>query len=93
MVIPSNQKEQLLDKTGVCSKKFYLSRTYILTSINEIDSCHKQEVLDDFQWIDGMPVALGFEFTEIDVLVTAHREDDGLNTKKIKKYYRTAEKS
>ena len=40
-----------------------------------------------------MPVALGFEFTEIDVLVTAHREDDGLNTKKIKKYYRTAEKS
>ena len=39
MVVPSIKKEQRLDKTEVSSKKFYLSRTYVLTSIYEIDSC------------------------------------------------------
>ena len=46
--------------------------------------CHQQEVLDDFQWIDGRPLALRFKFTEIDVLVTAHGEDDRLHARKTK---------
>ena len=38
----------------------------------------------DFQWIDGAPLTLGFKFTEIDVLVTAHGEDDRLHARKTK---------
>ena len=38
----------------------------------------------------GPSVALGFKFTEIDVLVAAHREDDWLHTEN--NGYRTATK-